>query len=174
MAYRLAFANRLAKTLPNSLNQQCRRLSSYFQPSESEYVDVPVYPQILDVSPPAINTRKIEEGAQKITKLPTVEEKLIELNAPKYYGWWACQLTDNIVPYNVLPFYQFATRSAVQEGLPSIYSNADEAAAQYLPIVKDRLSELILQEFEYVVPRLVLKCFNFGSRKILTVFIYCV
>ena len=153
MAYRFAFANRITNNLPKSPSQALRRLSSYFQPSESEYVDVAVYPPIIDRQSKA--DRKIEAEAKKITGLPTVEEKLIELNAPKYYGWWACQLSDHKIPYGGLPFYQFATRTAVQEGLSAIYSTTDEAVSQYLPIVKSHLSELILQEFEYAIPRYV-------------------
>ena len=153
MAYRLAFANRVAKNWPKSPSHVFRSLSSYFQPSESEYVDVPVYPPILGMSQQAIADRKIESEAKKITSLPTVEEKLVELNAPKYYGWWACQLSDYKIPYDGLQFYKFATRTAVQEGLPPIYSTTDEAVAQYFPVVKSHLSELILQEFEYAIPR---------------------
>ena len=150
MAHRIAVANKATK---KTLISQCRRISSYFQPSESEFTPEPVYPPILDLSYQAVKDRNIEAVAQKITNLPTVEEKLIELNEPKYYGWWACQLKERKIPYNALPFAQFATRTCLVDELPSIYTGFDEVASKSLPFIKDKLSDLILQELQYVEKR---------------------
>jgi small subunit ribosomal protein S30 len=152
MAFKLSVANEATK---KSLISQCRRISSYFQPSESEYESKPVYPPILDLSYEARKERKIEEIAQNITKLGTVEEKLIELNAPKYYGWWALNLYERVISYNALPFTQFATRTCLVNELPSIYNDVDEIALKSLPNIKDKLNDLLLQEFEYVSPRYI-------------------
>lgn len=150
MAHRLTVVNGVKR---KSLVSQCRRISSYFQPSESEYVNEAVYPPILDLSYEATKDRKIENEAQKITNLPTVEEKLIELNAPKYYGWWACQLKEKVVPYDPLPFCQYATRTCLSNGLPPVYSELEEIASNSVPKIKEKLNELLLQEFEYVEKR---------------------
>jgi small subunit ribosomal protein S30 len=109
----------------------------------------------LDLSYEARKERKIEEIAQNITKLGTVEEKLIELNAPKYYGWWALNLYERVISYNALPFTQFATRTCLVNELPSIYNDVDEIALKSLPNIKDKLNDLLLQEFEYVSPRYI-------------------
>ena len=150
MAHRIAVANEVTK---RTLISHCRRISSYFQPSESEYVNEPIYPPILDVSFQAIRDRKIEATAQKVTNLSTVEEKLIELNAPKYYGWWACRLNEGQISYNALPFTQFATRTCLANGLPSTYNDLEEIASNSVPIVKSKLIDLLLHEFSYVIER---------------------
>ena len=150
MALRITLANKATK---KTLITQCRRISSYFQPSESEFTSEPVYPPILDLSYEAVKDRKIEEIAQKITNLPTVEEKLIELNEPKYYGWWACRLRERQIPYDALPFTQFATRTCVANELPPIYTGMEEIASNAVPLIKDKLSDLILQELQYVEKR---------------------
>lgn len=126
-----------------------RTFSSRFFPVEKEYSDEAIYPPILDLSRQSVKDRKIDEVARHITNLPTVEEKLIELNAPKYYGWWSTQLRDVNIPYNALPFVQFATRSCVEKKLPGLYSELDEAASKYSSALKDSVQQIILQEFEY-------------------------
>lgn len=150
MAFKLSVANEATK---KTLISQSRRISSYFQPSESEYVSKAVYPPILDLSREARKERKIETIAQNITELGTVEEKLVELNAPKYYGWWALNLNERAISYNALPFTQFSTRTCLVNELPSIYNDVEAIALKSLPAVKDKLKDLILQEFEYVAQR---------------------
>lgn len=73
------------------------------------------YPEIVSVTPRAIYRRQQEAYFDKIKKLGTVEEKLIALNLPKYYGWPSFILKENVVPYNYLPFAQFFTRTVISE-----------------------------------------------------------
>lgn len=146
MAYRIASIHRIG--IKSLTKYQLRNVSNYFQPSESEYVDRPTYPAILDMSRQAVKDRRIESVATRITNLPTVEEKLIELNEPKYYGWWACHLNEDNVTYNSLPFCQFATRTVLAPAgiLPPIYSQLEDKVNDILPLLTDRLVQLILQE----------------------------
>ena len=130
-----------------------RTYSSRFFPVEKEYSDVAVYPPIIDLSRQSVKNRQIDEVAQHITNLPTVEEKLIELNAPKYYGWRSTQLRDVNIPYNALPFIQFATRSCIEKKLPDLYSELDETATKYSSILRDSVQQIILQELDYGTPR---------------------
>ncbi|MPC91464.1 hypothetical protein E2C01_086502 [Portunus trituberculatus] len=58
--------------------------SLYHDAALSEYTDTPQYPEILDVSWEAIRRRKKEAWHQKVTRLPSVEQKMMELNMPKY------------------------------------------------------------------------------------------
>ena len=158
MAHKICFSLQITKRTLSSPSHQFRRVSSYFQPSESEYFDgPPVYPPILDLSPEAVWDRTVENRAEQFKYLPTVEEKLIELNKPRYYGWWSCQLTEFKIPYNGLPFIQFATRSCMSSGLPPAYKDLEVAAEKFLPIIKGPLSDLILQEFSCTEPRYILK-----------------
>lgn len=168
MAHRITVVSRVNK---KSLVVQCRRISSYFQPSESEYANEAVYPPIVDLSFEAVRDRKIENQARKITSLSTVEEKLIELNRPKYYGWWACQLNDQVFPYDSLPFCQYATRTCLTSGLPAVYSELEEIASNSVPNIKEKLSELLLQEFEYVEKRYIF--YNSNYKNCFIVYLFC-
>lgn len=158
MAHRLRLTATFTKKTLCFPSSQSRRVSSYFQPSESEYVDQPVYPPIVDLSREAVKARNVEAAAQKIRSLPTVEEKLIELNKPKYYGWWACHLNEHNIPFNTLPFAQFATRTCLTPGLPPAYKDFEVAAEKLLPVIKGPLSDLILQEFDRIIPRYSSSC----------------
>lgn len=147
MAHRLVLLMEVAR---RPLSTQSLRFSSYFQPSDSEYNETAIYPPIFDLSREAVKERKIETEAQRISSLPTVEEKLIELNMPKYYGWWACRLYEGIIPYNPLPFTQFATRTCLSQGLPSGYNQLDSVASALVPNIKNKVIDLLLQELDYV------------------------
>ena len=150
MAHPIVRVNLLSN---NIFKRECRTFSSRFFPVENEYVDEACYPPILDLSRQSVKDRKVDGLAQHITSLPTVEEKLIELNAPKYYGWWSSQLSGTNIPYNAQPFVQFATRSCVERNLPSLYSDLDDTASKYSSALKDSVQDLILQELEFGVTR---------------------
>ncbi|XP_046399842.1 39S ribosomal protein S30, mitochondrial [Ischnura elegans] len=69
------------------------------------------YPPIQDLSYYARKYREYEKWHEKIKALPTVEEKLLELNMPSYYGWRCFQLKEGVIPYDFLNFTQFVTRT---------------------------------------------------------------
>lgn len=54
------------------------------------------YPPILDNSYKSKINRKTLEWRKKIEKISTIEEKLIELNIPRYYGYKVCMLGELI------------------------------------------------------------------------------
>ncbi|KAK8397226.1 hypothetical protein O3P69_004738 [Scylla paramamosain] len=81
----------------------------------AEYTDTPQYPEIIDVSREANKRRKKEAWHQKVTNLPSVEQKMMELNMPKYFGHWSCQLRDNRPTLLTTDFCRFATRTHVEE-----------------------------------------------------------
>lgn len=63
----------------------------------SEYTATPAYPAVEDLSRAAKRRRQKEEWHAKVTGLPTVEQKAVELNMPKYYGHWSCHVHDTKV-----------------------------------------------------------------------------
>lgn len=76
-----------------------------------EYSKLPQYPTILD---PTFAGRKEREELgwqQEIQEVNTVEEKLIKINMPKYYGFKVVQMSDSRLPYNCLPAIQHYTRT---------------------------------------------------------------
>ncbi|XP_076067555.1 mitochondrial ribosomal protein S30 [Oratosquilla oratoria] len=126
--------------------QQKIKIHSAVAPTE--YDDEPMYPPILDMSPESIKRRKKESWHDKITKLPTIEQKMVELNMPKYYGYWSCQLHDEKGTLNGQGFTKYATRTHVTDGLPSgYYEDEDKQAAELVPSVQSQIEELI--KFHY-------------------------
>uniref|UniRef100_A0A1S4GB15 Uncharacterized protein n=2 Tax=Anopheles gambiae TaxID=7165 RepID=A0A1S4GB15_ANOGA len=124
-----------------------RALASRPLPSkEHEYTNSPEYPPIQDLSFPAKKKRERESWHQKIAKLSSVEEKLFEINMPKYYGYKMNMLTDEKFPYNIKPFMQYATRTCFQTGLPQYYDPLKEEAAKILESIQTELEDTIALE----------------------------
>ncbi|XP_068210729.1 large ribosomal subunit protein mL65 [Palaemon carinicauda] len=108
----------------------------------SEYSPEPEYPPIQDMSRAAYRRRKKEAWHEKVKNLPTVEQKFIELNMPKYYGYWSCQIKDNWHKINGGDFIKYATRTHVSKDFPVDYygevkGEADQVAQQIQNQVED-------------------------------------
>lgn len=86
-----------------------------------EYVDIPQYPEIQDLSLRHKQIRKKEAWHKTIAKLPTVEEKAIKLNMPRYYGYKVVRLNEEQLPYNCLPAIQHYTRTIFEENTSPNY-----------------------------------------------------
>uniref|UniRef100_A0A182YNB4 Uncharacterized protein n=1 Tax=Anopheles stephensi TaxID=30069 RepID=A0A182YNB4_ANOST len=113
---------------------------------EHEYTNQPEYPAIQDLSYPAKKKRERESWHQRIAKLSSVEEKLFEINMPKYYGYKANILTDDKFPYNIKPFVQYATRTSFQKGLPQFYDPVKEKSTKILATIQSELEDTIAFE----------------------------
>nr|XP_019534368.2 28S ribosomal protein S30, mitochondrial [Aedes albopictus] len=111
-------------------------------PSE-EYAEQPQYPAIEDLSFRSRKKRDAAEWHERIRQLSTVEEKLFEINMPKYYGYKAHLITDQKLPYNVLPLAQYATRTYLEENLPETYRKLEESAKQLLDQVRGELEDVV-------------------------------
>lgn len=123
----------------NRLSLSTRALAN---PSE-EYTAQPQYPAIED---PSFRSKKKKEAAEwheRIQQLSSVEEKLFEINMPKYYGYKAHIITDQKFPYNVLPLAQYATRTYLQENLPETYGKLGEEAKKLLEEIRGNLEDVI-------------------------------
>lgn len=111
------------------------------------------YPEIEDVSRAARRARMQQEYYDKFKALNTVEEKMIALNNPKFYGWPSYQLKESHVPYDYLPFAQYITRTVISEQklLPS--QATEEQIRPLVNQMKAELEKVIL--FELHSKRLV-------------------
>ncbi|EDW51524.1 GM22582 [Drosophila sechellia] len=78
----------------------------------------PVYPEIQDTSFKARKQKDAANWHEEIRQVPTVEEKMIKINMPRYYGFKVVDFNDSRIPYNALPLTQHYTRT-VLEDLPS-------------------------------------------------------
>ncbi|KAG7173504.1 28S ribosomal protein S30-like [Homarus americanus] len=125
------------------LEQVCTR-PCHHAVAPNEYTDVPKYPPIVDMSRRAKKKRLKTAWHDKITKLPTVEQKLMELNLPKYYGYWSGHLIDVCPKLLGLNFIQYATRTHVVNGLPEeYYSDVKNEAERLTTAVTDKVEHLI-------------------------------
>lgn len=78
----------------------------------------PAYPEIQDLSFKARKQKDAANWHEEIRQVPTVEEKMIKINMPRYYGFKVVDFNDSKIPYNALPLTQHYTRT-VLEDLPS-------------------------------------------------------
>ncbi|XP_066993772.2 large ribosomal subunit protein mL65 [Anabrus simplex] len=118
---------------------------------ELEYSEQPEYPPILDVSIKAKRERVKGTWHEKIKSLRTVEEKLMEVNMPKYYGWNVCMLMEDEVPFNSLSLAQYVTRTHFSkcEDLPSFYSSSGivDNASNVLENIKSEVQSALVYEY---------------------------
>lgn len=77
--------------------------------------DVVEYPPIVDDSFEAKLKRKYVEQFERIKQCPTIEEKIIELNMPRYWGFRCMMMGDEWYPYNPLPFVKYSTKTEFKE-----------------------------------------------------------
>jgi small subunit ribosomal protein S30 len=118
---------------------------------EQEYTETPQYPQILDTSYEARKQRMAERWHEKIKSLNTVEEKLFEINMPRYYGRKCIQLWEDSIPYNSLSFAQHVTRTHLQKytNLAPYSTDLEEEANRLLEHVKPLIEEALIFEYKY-------------------------
>ncbi|XP_013108083.2 large ribosomal subunit protein mL65 [Stomoxys calcitrans] len=110
-----------------------------------EYWVEPQYPQIKDKSFKGQKETKALEWQQEIQNVPTVEEKLIKINMPRYYGYKVVQMNEERLPYNCLPAIQYYTRTLFEtvdkekedEKLSSYAKSATAAVLDALEFTND-------------------------------------
>ena len=99
--------------------------------ANEEYTEQPDYPEI---KPPRNyeNVRKenMQKWQERIKMLSTVEEKLFEVNMPRYYGWKCVMLND--------------------DKLPSYYANLEETAKNLVKEIKEEIEDGIVFEYDAV------------------------
>ena len=129
------------------VKRQFRKLSV---PATVQEVE-PQYPPILDLSYHAKKRRKEEIFYAMVKRQETVEEKLIAINMPRYYGWISCLINENQVPYNTLEHAQYVTRTHIipEAGLPSYYNNviSVEDLDKTVENIRSQIKEVLLLEY---------------------------
>lgn len=92
------------------------------QTAVSETAEEPTkveYPPILDPSPKAVKEREKLEWHEAVKKCGTIEEKLIKVNMPAYWGLRTTPLVNDEYHYNCFPYIQHWTRTLYETGLPT-------------------------------------------------------
>lgn len=126
-----------------------RLLSTKPNLNNEEYTAQPEYPPIQDLSYECKQIRKRASWHEKIKSLNTIEEKLLEINMPKYYGYKSVILDDSKIPYNSMPLSQHITRTKFNEvlALPGIYQGNQEKVDTFYNNIKSEIEDALL--FEY-------------------------
>lgn len=110
-----------------------------------------LYLPIEDLSYKARKRRQNETWYEEIRNLETVEEKLFKVNMPRYYGWKLLHLEESKIPYGILKYTQYITRTHVMKepGLPTCYNNviSTEQLDSIVETVKNNIADDIA--FEY-------------------------
>jgi len=123
--------------------------------SEAKDTIKPVYPPIEDLSYKMKWKRKRQAWHDKIKSLETVEEKLFEINMPRYYGWKSLILKEQFIPYDSLSHAQYFTRTHIvkESGLPAYYNSiiSTEQLDRMVQAIKSDIENDII--FEYCIRR---------------------
>lgn len=134
------------KVLRRAIKPSERCLATNAQPNpKDEYTEKPNYPEILDISYKARKLREAQSWHEEVKNLKTIEEKIIKLNMPRYYGHKCVMLEGNRFPYNCIQLTQHYTRTAFEEvtDLPETYKKSAATIDSFLKSVKDNIEEAI-------------------------------
>ncbi|XP_070495949.1 large ribosomal subunit protein mL65 [Chironomus tepperi] len=137
----------ITRVLLKNKNFKFSRLFSTVVQQEVARSDAVEYPVIEDVSTEAKRIKKKLEWREKIKRVPTIEEKIIELNIPRYYGYKCLMLENNDFPYNSMPFIQYVTKTEFEQ-LPESIKDEKEAKKidGFLELIKSDIQDAL--EFE--------------------------
>ncbi|KAH8273311.1 hypothetical protein KR018_011864, partial [Drosophila ironensis] len=99
---------------------------AYVRPFSSQQLEPLTLPAHEGVAYPAIEnpsrkSRQVREARRwhmDIQEAPTVGEKAIKMNLPRYYGYKAVAFGDSCIPYNSLPITQHYTRTVLEKLMP--------------------------------------------------------
>lgn len=134
------------KTLKNFLpvKPYCTNKAKYvFYNPKDEYTEHVQYPKIETER--EINEKETIAWYDKIKRIKSVEEKLFEINVPRYWGWKCLLLKEGEIPYNSLDFTKFITRTHLIEckELPENYQQSSEISSNLVKKIKTLVEDLV-------------------------------
>lgn len=116
--------------------------------SNAKVVTKVEYPPIIDKSPAAVKNRQKIEWHEAVKKCPTIEEKLIKVNIPAYWGLRTTPLENDEYHYNCFPFFQHWTRTQYETGLPTNwFKRSTEEIDGLVNNIRDQIIDAI--QFQY-------------------------
>lgn len=149
----LIFRSKLNRRLAHHLNPSVSLLRHYCAAQNaleqnSGMVEKVEYPPIIDKSPNALKDREKMEWHEAVKKCPTIEEKLIKVNMPAYWGLRTTPLENDEYFYNCLPFFQHWTRTQYETGLPT---NWFKRTTEEVDCLVNNIREQIIEavQFQY-------------------------
>lgn len=132
----------------NIVNYSTKTVTSF--KANDEYLPEAIYPEILDTTTKAKRMKERYSWYEKIQNLKAIEEKQLEINMPRYYGYQSIMLNDERFPYNCLPFTKFATKTYFQEldSISSLLSGVSKPVDDLLNSTKSNIEDVIQFELD--------------------------
>lgn len=112
-----------------------------------EYTEVAQYPEILDLALNARKERDAQSWHEEIQNALTVEEKMIKINMPRYYGFKVVELHDARLPYNCLPAIQHYTRTLYESLSADV--KGDDKVSSYVEAIKGDVQDAVELAHDY-------------------------
>lgn len=147
------FGKKIDRNLFTRLNSRVTAFQRYYatqnavekNPTIAEKVE---YPPILDRSRKAEKDREKIAWHEAVKNVKTVEEKLIKVNMPAYWGLRTTPLENDEYHYNCFPHFQHWTRTQYEEGLPN---NWFKRSAEEIDGLVNKIREQIIEavSFQY-------------------------
>lgn len=107
------------------------------------------YPPIVDQSKKAVQEREKMSWHEQVKKLETIEEKLIKVNMPAYWGLRTTPLVNDEYHYNCFPHFQHWTRTQYENELPkSWFKRSAEEVDGLINNVRDHIIEAITFQYQ--------------------------
>lgn len=144
------FSSKFHRNVTSRLNPGISLLKRYYAAQgavekREKKVD---YPPILEMSRKAVKDREKMAWHEEVKKLNTIEEKLIKVNMPAYWGLRTTPLENDEYHYNCFPYFQHWTRTQYEVGLPSSWFKHSAAEVDGLVNnIRDQVIEAI--SFQY-------------------------
>lgn len=141
-------ASRCTIFASQSQSTQKSSYSTETSPAKQNEVKPAEYPPILDLSPKAVAEREKLAWHAAVKDLNTIEEKLLKVNMPYYYGLRTTPLENDEYHYNCLPFFQHWTRTQYEDGIPETWcKQSTEEVDRLVAAVKEQIFDAIA--FQY-------------------------
>lgn len=106
------------------------------------------YPPILDLGKKACAEREKLAWHEQVKKLNTIEEKLLKVNMPAYYGLRTTPLVNDEYHYNCFPYFQHWTRTQYETGIPANWcKQSSEQIDGLVNTIRDQIIEAISFQF---------------------------
>lgn len=147
------FGKNLDKNLITRLNlrvislQRCYATQNAIEksPINAEKVE---YPPIIERTRKAYKEREKIAWHEAVKNVKTVEEKLIKVNIPAYWGLRTTPLENDEYHYNCFPHFQHWTRTQYEDGLPKTwFKRSAEEIDGMVNSIREQIIEAI--SFQY-------------------------
>lgn len=149
----LLFRSKLNKQLAQQLKPSVSSWRNYCaaqnaMEQSSEVAMKVEYPPIIDKSPKLVKERAKMVWHEAVKNCTTIEEKLIKVNIPAYWGLRTTPLVNDEYHYNCLPYFQHWTRTQYETGLPNTwFKRSTEEVDALVNSIREQIIDSIQFQF---------------------------